>query len=321
MKINKLFLPIIFFLFIILFPSNLFADSLTITAIPPRKDITVNPGGTVVIELKVRNESDTSIIYEINSDDFIVVDKIGTPIPTTNKNNKWSLKSWLTHSELVPVDANSTQIVPLTIKVPSKALAGGHYAMVTYTPSTRVKPGEMKKTASAITQRVGTLLYVTVGGDITEKANITSFIAPKFTEKGPVEFTGTIENLSNVHLQPKGFIAISNLLGKEVAKIPLDTGNIFPENSKAFSGIWDQKWGYGRYKADLNLVYGSANTILMATIFFWLFPIRLVIYSLITLVSVLTIIVLLNKRSQRHQEELEKEVRELQKEIGELEKK
>ncbi len=308
-------------LLFLLFPTKTYAESLTITAIPPRVDLIASPGETLKVDLKVRNDSDNSIMYDVVSEDFIVYDKIGTPVPVNQKNNKWSLKSWLNHTDLVPVDANSAQVVPVTIRVPFNALPGGHYAMITYTPSTRTKPGETKKTASLVTQRVGSLIYITVKGKITEKATIASFTTSKFNEQGPVVFEGEIINDSNTHQAPKGNISIYSPLNQKIAELPVETGNIFPESSRSFTSTWTQKWGYGRYKADLNLVYGTAGSILSATIFFWLFPIRLVIYSLVALISVLVAIILLSKKGKKHQEELEKEVRELQREIKTLEKK
>lgn len=298
------------------------AATSTITAIPPRLQLDAAPGETIRSTLKVRNDSETQQNYSIFIDDFIVDSQTNTPIPISeNITSRWSLRKWVTAPDMIPVDAGQTQNIEVTIRVPSTALPGGHYAMITYMPNADIKPGELKKTATIIGQRVGTLLYVNIKGNITEKANLLEFIAPKHSEKGPVEFSGKLENLSDTHIQPQGFIRITDMFNKEVAKLPLDLGNIFPENIKSFQTKWDQKWGYGRYAAELNLVYGSDNKVLSGLVYFWLFPITAVIYSLIAIISILVVIVLLSKRNKKHQEELEKEVRELQKEIESLEKK
>lgn len=314
----------ILFLLVILAQAGIhpvLADSI-ITAIPPRLVLQGDPGKTLTAELKVRNDSEVSQIYTVAVDDFIVVDKIGTPIPVSSAvSSRWSLKNWITAPQFVPVDAKATQIIRVTIKIPVGALPGGHYAMLTYMPGGDIKPGELKKTASIIGQRVGTLFYVTVSGKVTENATLTSFTVPKFLEKGPVDFAGSIENLSDIHISPKGSITISNPLNMKVAELPIDTGNIFPETVRDFTASWDQKLGWGRYKAEIHLAYGNTGGLLSGTIFFWLFPIRLVIISLIALISVLTIIILLNKRSKKHQEELEKEVRELKQELEQIENK
>jgi hypothetical protein len=270
----------------------------------------------------MRNDSDSTENFAVTVEDFVVIDSKGTPVPVTTKvSNRWSLANWITAPQTIPVDAKGVQVFPITIKIPMTALPGGHYAMVTYSPNADSKPGDLKQTGNVITQRVGTLIYVTVSGPVTEKATITKFSAPKFTELGPVDFTGSIESMSDVHINPKGTITISGLLNNKVAQIDVNAGNIFPESVRDFSATWNKKWGFGRYKAELNLAYGTTGSLLTATTFFWLFPIRLVIYLLIAFISVLIIILVLNKRSQKHQEELEKEVRQLKEELQNVEKK
>lgn len=296
------------------------AANSTITAIPPRLEIEAEPGETIKSVLKVRNDTGTQQNFTVNIEDFIVDQKTNTPIPLSeNVTSRWSLRKWIVGPKLIPVDAGQTQNIEITIRVPASALPGGHYAMVTYNPNGDIKPGDLRKTATIIGQRVGSIIYVKVKGDINEKAYLNSFTSPKFTEKGPVEFSGAIENASDIHISPKGYISIKDIFNKEVSRINLDLGNIFPENVKEFTTKWDQKWGYGRYAAELNLVYGS-NNVVTGLIYFWLFPITGIIYTLIAIVSILTVIIVLNKRSKKHQQDLESEVRKLQKEVEDLER-
>jgi len=314
--------PALLFFVSLLFVNQTNAATSTITAIPPRLQLNASPGETIKSTLKVRNDSENQQYFSIYVNDFVVDSQTNTPIPISeNITSHWSLRKWISAPSMIPVDAGQTQNIEITIRVPSTALPGGHYAMITYMPNADLKPGELKKTATIIGQRVGTLLYLQIKGDIKEKANLLEFTVPKHIEKGPVEFTGKLENLSDIHIQPQGYIRITDMFNKEVAKLPLDLGNIFPENTKEFKSVWSQKWGYGRYSAELNLVYGTQNNVLSGLVYFWHFPITAVIYSLVALISILTIIVILNKRSHKHQEELEKEVRALQREIEDLEKK
>ncbi|HCQ31763.1 TPA: hypothetical protein DIU27_05320 [Candidatus Collierbacteria bacterium] len=291
-----------------------------ITAIPPRLVLFGKPGEIITSQLKVRNDSEEAQNYTVSVEDFVVYDTQGTPIPIkTSTSNRWSLASWITAPDIIPVDAKTTQIVNIKVRVPMTALPGGHYAMLTYMPNADVKPGQLKKTASIIGQRVGTLIYFTVAGPVTEKLNILKFSVPQFSEQGPVSFSGTMESLSDIHITPKGNLTISDPLNSIIASVPIETGSIFPETQRDFDVTWSQKWGWGRYRADLDLVYGTTGAVTSATIFFWLFPIRLVIYSLIAIISVLVTIILLNKRSKRHQEFLEKEVTELKEELEKFE--
>ncbi len=312
--------PIVFFCTV----RSIFAQQAisSATAIPPRLEVELAPGQTIEKELKVRNETDSQQYYGVNVDDFIVADSAGTPVPVSETiSGRWSLKSWIKIVSAVPVDAKSTQVVKLKITAPVNAMPGGHYAMITYQPNPDQKVGDLKKTGSLLGQRVGTLVYVTVPGDIHQKAVLQYFKTSPFNEMGPVEFSGLVENNSDVHIAPKGEVIIKDMFGKIVSRIPAETGNIFPDVSKTLTLSWPQKWGYGRYSASLNLAYGTAGGIITATIFFWLFPIRGVIYILTLIIALLTIVIILNKRNKKHQEELEKEVKELKKELDQLENK
>ena len=56
--------------------------------------------------------------------------------------------------------------------------------MITYQPGDP-KSGDLKDTGSLIGHRTGTLLYVTVPGDITQDALVKKFSTDKFHEYGP----------------------------------------------------------------------------------------------------------------------------------------
>ena len=321
-QFKTVFLSVISLAILLYFFNTTVKAQSIITAIPTRVDLSADPGETVTAEVKVRNDTDVSQIYAIAIDDFIVVDSIGTPIPVApSAGNRWALKSWVTAPEIVPVDAHGTQIVRLTFRVPLAALPGGHYAMITYQPNPDLKAGDLKQTANVIGQRVGTLLYLSVTGPITQKANLVRFTTDQFHEQGPVEFTGAVENLSDIHVNPTGTITIYSPIKNQIAQIPVEVGNVFPEIQRSFSASWNQKWGYGRYRADIELSYGTAGGILTGSIYFWLFPIRLVIYILVLIISIMTVIILLDRRRRRHEAELEREVTELKEELKEVEKK
>lgn len=290
-----------------------------VTAIPPRLEVSADPGKTITQEIKVRNDSSISQLYTIKVRDFVVTDGLGTPVPVENTGNRWSLKSWITAPDVMPVDARSTQIIKLTIKVPNTALPGGRYAMVTYQPNGDIKPGDMGLTSSVISQEVGTLVYLTVNGPITEKAELSDFVTANFYEKGPVKFSGSVLNLSETHIAPKGTIKIYDPLNQKVDEINLEVGNVFPEANRLFSTVWNKTWGWGKYRADLSLNYGKAG-VLASSISFWLFPVWMVIYALIAIVGLLVAAMLINKKNRKHELELEKEVTELKEELKEVEK-
>ena len=288
----------------------------TISAIPPRLEVTLNPGETKEFELKVRNESETTQTYTVRVQDVIVTDDIGTPTPVTEDvSGRWSSASWISAPRLIPVDAKSAYSYNIRITAPTNALPGGHYAMLTYQPNAHLLPAELQKTGSLIGQRTGTIIYITIPGAITENALIRQFQAPTFNEFGPVPFTGSIENLSDIHVNPTGAISIFNIFGRRVASIDVSSGNIFPGASRRFEVAWDRKWGIGPYRAQINLIYGPSSKILTESLNFWLFPIRLIIAVLVVIILILVAAVLVKKRLIVKEKQLEKEVEELKRQV------
>lgn len=287
-----------------------------ISAIPPRLEITAQPGKTTSKEIKIRNESNVERILSTSVKDFIVTDDKGTPIQldsNASQNNRWAASSWIQISETkFKLKAGETKSLILTVIVPDNALPGGHYAMVLHSPKNETV---LTQTGSAVETNVGTLVYVTVPGNIKQNAQVKDFSAPKFLEFGPVNFTSSISNLSDIHITPDGIIAITNWFGGNTANLALEKTNIFPNTSRIFTNTLDKKWLFGRYKAQIQAGYGTAGGSLASTVFFWIIPWRLIILILV-FVALIIALIILNKNKPRRQsvetvEDLEKELEDL----------
>ena len=173
--------------------------------------------------------------------------------------------------------------------------------------------------SSAISQKVGTLLYIIVDGPINEEAFVRDFSFPKFTEYGPVPFSFTAENNSDVHITPQTKIDIYNLFNQKVATIQVESKNVFPLTSRSFSGEWRNVWGYGPYTAELTMSFGSAGALVIATTSFWLLPIKLLIAAGVALLSILIIIWSIKRHLKHRQNQEELQIAELEQKIKNLE--
>jgi hypothetical protein len=195
--------------------------------------------------------------------------------------------------------------------VPNDALPGGHYAMVLHSPSTEAS---LDQTGAVIQANVGTLVYITVPGNIKQNATINNFSAPFFSEFGPIDFKANIANLSDIHITPAGSINIKNWFGGQTASLKLDTTNIFPYTSRDFTNTLKNRWLFGRYQAQLQAVYGTSGNVALATIYFWVIPWRLIIL-IITAIAIIIALILINK-DRLHKNE--SEVTDLEKELDDL---
>jgi len=282
-------------------PAQAFAQSaLGVSAIPPRLEITVNPGEVKTAQLKVRNESSTPKILTTTIRNFIVSDDEGTPIQLEDideSENRWAASSWIQISPTISqIKAGETKSLTITILAPDDALPGGHYAMILHTPEASAL---LDSTGAAIQTNVGTLVYITVPGDITENAQVKKFTAPRFSEFGPIDFETIVTNLSDIHIAPLGAISVKNWFGQKTATLPLEKINIFPYTSRTLENTLDRKWLFGRYQAQLNAGYGTTGNALIATLYFWVIPWRLIVLVLAAIAITLVLIKLIKNKKEK----------------------
>lgn len=280
-------------------------SALGISAIPPRLYIPdLNPGDVVTKVIKVRNESSQTQFLTTSIVDFIVNNDEGTPIFLKDgigpDQNRWAASHWLQVSPTqIQIKPGETKSLTLTAIVPQDAAPGGHYAAVFHAADVNAT---INGTGSAVRPEVGTLVYLTVAGPITENAAVTSFTAPKFSEFGPISFTTIINNLSDVHISPIGSITVKNWFGLKTDNLPLEKLNIFPYTSRQFDNSLARKWLFGRYQAKLNAAYGSQGQLLTATLYFWVIPWRLILLALLAIAIIIILIKLIKLKNEKHQQ-------------------
>jgi hypothetical protein len=301
-----------------------FAQTATngLSAIPPRLEIEVVADKVTTQAIKVRNESTETKTITVSIRDFIVSDNQGTPEFIDNLSdavsNRWAASSWIQVSPTsLTLKPGETKGLSLTVMPPKNALPGGHYAAVIYSPNATSIGAS---TGASVQTNVGTLVYVTVPGDISQSALVQSFSAPKFSEFGPIDFKSTIKNSSDIHIQPVGAITVKNWLGGKTAQLTLNQTNIFPYTTRDFQNTLDKKWLFGRYKATMQAVYGTAGGLITATIFFWVIPWRLILL-IIAAIAIITALITVLKKKPTTPKSSDTEVAQLEKELEELKKK
>ena len=141
--------------------------------------------------------------------------------------------------------------------------------------------------------------------------------APRFLEYGPIPVITEINNRGNYHIQPKGSIALISLFGKKVDEELLKERNIFPETSRNFENKLGHKWLFGKYKIELNAVYGETGQILTASVFTWIIPWKLITIIIVTIILIILLISFLHRRLRKHEKELEEKIEELEEKLEE----
>ncbi len=264
---------------------------------PPTVQVSLDPGQKTEGTLKITNEGETSLNFNTLIQDFIVEDENGTPkfLTPNSLKNKFSGASWLAvYPNQVYVSPKKSTEFKYYIQVPADARPGGHYAAVIYTPTNTIPGG--KGSGASVNTSVATLFYITVNGPVTENATITKFTTNKLWEAAPEILTTQINNLSDIHISPKGTITVKNMLGKTTQVEQFPKSNVFPGVSRGYHTTIGKGFMLGRYTADVNLTYGSANKALAASTSFWVIPWKMILVIIIIIAVVIGVIMVMKKK-------------------------
>lgn len=275
---------------------------------PVMYDVQIDQGASIEREIQLKNDTKQKAFYTISSENFISQGEDGGQMYLPNSNYE-DLASWMSWSkEKIVVDPGATVRVPIKIQVPNSAEPGGHYATVFIS---RVSEGE-EKDSVGMTEQIGVLFLVRVSGEVTERAYITSFElrgSSDETNRLPAIFDVRIQNDGSVHIRPEGYIVITNMLGKVVAKIPLNQkeGAVLPSGTRRFESTWKKQgnadygtgfwnevkaewsqFSIGRYTAEIQAVYGSRmQQFPRLKEVIWIFPWHLFLIAIGVLVALI----------------------------------
>lgn len=298
--------------------SNKSAHAITIT--PVRFEISTDAGQTVSGEMIVMNEQDEAKTLYSSYENFEARGENGTPtfVPATD-----GLATWISTETSITLEARESKVVPFTISVPQGAEAGGHFAAIFWSSNPN-EPGQV-----SIGAKIGTLVLLTVSGDITEEGKVMDFSTKDGQKKFdalPVGFTYRFQNGGNDRIKPEGLLVVKNMFGMTTKNLPANQveGNVLPKSIRRFEVVWQsdsdksltladaekisnesffetitRQWNnfaLGKYTAYLDISYGAKNQKTSAMYSFFVFPWQL----LLTLGLLLMLVFFLLRNGIKH---------------------
>lgn len=263
------------------------------TITPPVFELKANPGDKI---------SESISLYNNSSEDIIIATSIENLKPTGDKGQVSvvdekeealpSLKDWVVlDAGAINLAKGETKNVKFELNIPMNAEPGGHFATVLFTTTNnQPDPG----TGSLLSQKIGSMIFLTVSGKAQEKASVVSFNALKriLWKNQVVDFMLKIRNSGNVYVRPRGFLIINDMFGRKVAEVEVDGKNVLPTAIREIPLQYDAQHLFGPYTATLSLVYGSTNQNINVTTGFWVIP----IVPTIAVLLIIIILILMRKR-------------------------
>jgi hypothetical protein len=275
-------------------------NSLTLSVTPPLFQLSAVREQVWQSNVKVINSNSFPITVYANPVNFAPIGEEGRGqfIPVFETDTKGqTLAEWITVStEAINIPAESSAEVTFTVSVPKEASPGGHFAAILI--GTR-PPENDGTTAVRTAQVVSSLFFLSIDGDVQEKASIREFsVTDNFVDSPQVDFLLRLQNDGNVHIRPQGEIKIYNMWGKERGVIPINHGshfgNVLPDTIRKFDFSWKGESSLteiGRYKAVVSLGFGTkAHQTISQEVSFWIVPVKLTLLAFLFVIILIVLI-------------------------------
>jgi hypothetical protein len=280
--LKRFFLVLTATIFLLFNPSSTKA----ITVTPSYSDISVDKGEKIARKITFLNDQVGDAIFNLEIAD-VKFSEGGTPqFLTSREIPPDSLRWWVSlESNTFELKSGESKEINVNLVVPSDAAPGGHYGAVLI--NTTFKTQQNDKTAIGLNQKVASLLFINVEGQVNRFLEIEKFDTNSSINNSlPVKFTLLLKNQGNTHLQPHGVIEIYDLFAnKQVGQVIIneDFSYLFPQSNKFLEESWTDPnplgsiWRYfGRYKATL-IMRAEATPEVRSEVIFWVLPGKLIL--------------------------------------------
>lgn len=263
---------------------------------PVRQEYNLAPGQSETYEIEVSNISQAPIDVITVINDFESDNISGQPriIVDSEDRSPFSLIDYVELPANFRLEPGESQKVTISVNLPESINPGGYFGVIRFAPGgVNVEEG-----AVALTASVGSLLLVSVPGDVTEGMNVQFIEArrggdtQRIFESPPEILAIGLENTGNSILKPYGRVIVKNTFGNEVYSYEFNggqlRGNVLPQSSRTFEDGLQNIGRIGRYTVEANLSFGEGGgTILSGQTTFWVIPWKLILLALLVIALVI----------------------------------
>lgn len=279
---------------------------------PVRAEYTVDKGDGKTIAITLENPSNSATVARGVVNDFVASDREdGEPRLILDDNAKAprnSFKDLVQPIGDITLAPREKKEVPVTIRVSSDAHSGGYYGAIRFvTVNNDIANNNVGLNAS-----VGTIVLVTVPGDLTQKLTLVQFGTAdskgkfkSFFTSGRVHVVARVKNVGDIHVKPFGKVIITNFKGKVVESYEVNNkeprDNVLPDSVRRFENTLNNKKWFGRYTVEANVGYvlGSGDIISSKSTFWYVPPWALIVLLIIVAAVVVGVVFGVSKLRNR----------------------
>lgn len=223
-----------------------------LTVSPVRTEVDITPGTTIEKILTVENNSSKKMQVELSAEAFSVInEQYDYKFTAESKTANWINFS----NSKIDLAPGQIEKVTYSISVPNSAEPGGQYLSVFATTDT---PEESKAITSK--QRIASLLYITVTGNITRTGKLIYLVSPWLINDNNA-WSMSVQNTGTAHFRSSYSLDIYDLFGKVVKSSEKNSSLILPNTIRNVSGLVPIPNIPGIYKLKYEISMGDNPTI------------------------------------------------------------
>lgn len=271
----------------------------TLKISPVRSDVTVVPGKSGTVVVKVTNLTKLPMTIQSIENDFIAGDERGTPALILDANKyapTHSLKRFMVPIKNVTIAPGKIKEIKLVINVPADAKPGGYYGAVRFSPVSDDGSTSVNLNASA-----ASLVLLTVPGDAVEKLRLTDFsimqgskIDTVFQSSNDLKVSYRFINEGSIQEGPFGKVTVKQG-DKVVYNYDFNIDNpremVLPDSARRWDVPLKNIGSFGNYTVTATFTYGKNNESLNVTKSFWVIPWSVIVGAVVGLLALIGLVV------------------------------
>lgn len=189
---------------------------------PVRAEYEIEPGTKQMGNVRITNNYNKPINVDLSAEEFNVINQNYDYVFTEDSD----VVKWIGFEEInINLAAGESREIGYSLGVPNNAEPGGRYISIFATTDV---VGDDNSLISK--QRVASLLYVTVQGDVTRTGSLVKFNAPWFIT-GDGTWSATVRNSGTAHFHSVYSVTVTDVFGSVVYETS-DRSLIFPASIK-----------------------------------------------------------------------------------------
>lgn len=293
-KFRLFLIPLTLFFLICPFFSKAATTGIQIS--PLTYNFELSPGESKQAYIKVTNINNTNLEYIIEVELFKNTSKEGAPSfeGVTKPEGATTLADWINiakKDQSGVIAPKKSKQIDFTITVPKGAEPGGHYAAVFAKQVQKTPEGKVE---IGVASRVGTLILVSVPGEVKKGAEISEFNPATIVWQGPVTFNMEVTNTGTVHYDSQATLNIKPWLSS-TRSMDMGTHTILPSNAREYEAVWQNKFPFGFYSLTAIALDGDGQEVSKDA---WMIAIPLII--VIPVLAAIILFIILIKYLKKH---------------------